>query len=237
MSGVTLPLAAAAGVLSFASPCFLPIVPVYVGYIVGEPGGERASRRRAALAQSLAFVAGFTGVFVALWASLGMIGYALGDYRGWLRVAGGAVLIVMGLHLVGLIRLSVLQRDLHLPIHPVTDGTAPPTYRRSALLGVAFAAGWTPCVGPVLGGVIGMASTGDSLTQGIGLLLTYSLGLGLPFVLVALGATEFRTRLAWLQRHQRAVATVSGAMLMGIGFLMITDDFARLSGLTPALGL
>lgn len=233
MTGVTAPLAVLAGVVSFASPCFLPIVPVFVAYLVGTDA--HVSRRRTALAQALTFVLGFSVVFVGLWASIGLVGYLVGDHRDLLRIAGGIVLVVMGLHVAGLVRLPFLERQLRAPMR--VDAGQAPTYRRSALLGLAFGAGWTPCIGPILGGVLGLATVGESVGQGTALLVAYSVGLGVPFVLVALGATAVSRRLAWLTRHQGAVGAVSGLFLGVTGFLMITDLFSRLAGLAPAFGL
>jgi cytochrome c-type biogenesis protein len=259
MSGITVPLALAAGVVSFASPCFLPIVPVYVGYLAGSgagtppvasgpaagsaslvPGSGAASTRvltrarRATVTQACAFVAGFSVVFVALWASIGLVGYAAGDYRDPLRVLGGAVLVVMGLHVAGLIDIPVLSRTMRpvqAPVH------APASTRRSMLLGVAFGAGWSPCIGPILGGVIGLASVSATVGEGAALLAAYCLGLGIPFVLVALGADELHRRMHLFARHEMAVGLISGALLVTAGFLMITDLFGRLSGALPPIGL
>lgn len=227
------PVAALAGVVSFASPCFLPIVPVFVAYLVGTDAA--GARRRAALAQALTFVLGFTTVFVGLWASIGLVGYLIGDHRDLLRIGGGVVLVVLGLHVAGLVRLPVLDRSVRAAVR--VDLAQRPTYRRSALLGLAFGAGWTPCIGPILGGVLGLATAGESVGQGTVLLLAYALGLGVPFVLVALGATAVSRRLSWLTRHQGAVAVVSGLFLGSTGLLMITDLFSRLAGLAPAFGL
>lgn len=276
MTGITIPIALVAGILSFASPCFLPVVPVFVAYLLGDqaPNGQvtRAQRLTAA-SHALVFVAGFTAVFVTLWASIGLIGYAVGDYRDTLRIIGGAVLVVMGLHVAGLIEIPFLQRQARISLNTVvtaTDGpsrgagsataastgaaaeggrsavatkapsAAPPppsqlapSYRRSALLGLAFGAGWTPCIGPILGGVIGLASVGDSVGAGTVLLLAFCVGLGVPFVLVAVGATDVARHLGKLRNHQSIVSLVAGAFLVLTGFLMITDLFGRFTGLLP----
>ena len=276
MTGITILLAVLAGVTSFASPCCLPLVPVYVSYMIGSaqpdlPEAEDApasstsstsstastasaaraastasAARRVAFRQSLVFVLGFAVVFVALWASVGLIGYVLRDYAGLLRILGGTALIVMGLHVARLIEISALYRTVRVPVGagargPMTPGPNPatvaPSYPRSALLGVAFAAGWTPCVGPILGGIIGLASVGDSVASGAALLVAYTLGLGIPFVLVAIGATEVQRRFSWFRRHDTGVSLVTGAILVLVGFLMITNLFARLSGLLPSFGL
>lgn len=235
MSTVTVPLATLAGVVTFASPCFLPIVPAYIGYVAGtEERRSRAGQLRV-LAQAGVFVAGFSVVFVSLWVSLGLVGSVLADHRGLLRTLGGAVLILLGLHLAGLVRLSVLYRQLRPSVQVVASDR--PRLGRSFLLGVAFAAGWTPCIGPILGGVIALATTTGSVGEGTVLLLAYSLGLGVPFVLVALGADAVSRRLGWLQRHHDTVSTVAGLLLLAMGFLMITNQFDRLAGFVPAFGL
>lgn len=246
MTSIGVIVALLAGIVSFASPCSLPLVPVYVGYMVGSTDPQSPARRRIALTQSLAFVAGFTAVFVAIWASVGLVGYLVRDAADALRILGGAVLIVLGLHVAGLITVPSLQRELRLPVSvvagPVAGSAGPsstvtPSVVRSSLLGVVFAAGWSPCVGPVLGGIIGLASVSDSVGRGTVLLLAYALGLGIPFVLVALGAAEVNGRLGWFRAHHEVMSMATGAMLVVVGFLMITDLLARTSTLLPALGL
>lgn len=240
MIEIGLAVAFVAGVASFASPCCLPMVPVWVGYVVGAtPQGGRTSRR-VALEQSLAFVVGFTAVFVTLWASLGLVGYALRDHAALVRQIGGALLIVMGLHVAGLISIPLLGRTATLSagrlVRRGADGSVirqAPSLGRSLLFGVIFAAGWTPCVGPTLGAIIGMASLRSSFAQGTALLLVFALGLGLPFVLVALGADAVRRRLSWFAAHEGAVSIVTGALLMVVGFLMITNLLVRLSQFFP----
>lgn len=240
MSEIGVPIAFLAGIVSFASPCCLPLVPGYVSYMVAtNPDGSPAPRRTALL-HSLAFVAGFTLVFIAIWASVGLIGYLFRDYVGLLRQLGGAVLVFMGLHVAGAISISALYREMKLPVGPGSAAESAgngvwgrPSYGRSAMVGVIFSAGWTPCIGPILGGIIGLASVSSSVAQGTLLLLVYAIGLGVPFVLVALGATAVSERLGWLRRHQTAVNAITGAMLVAIGFLMITNTFARLSGYLP----
>ena len=259
------PLVFVAGVASFAAPCFLPIVPVFVTYLVGEqtaspaptlaqmpsaegflpgtPGGSattrvitptqaptttyRASAKRTA-ANTLAFIAGFTLVFVSLWGAISAIGWVVGDLRPALRVVGGVVLILLGLVTAGLLRIPALERAWGAPSIP----KGAPTLARSALLGLAFGAGWSPCIGPVLGTVLGLAVVSDSALTGVGLLLVYSVGLGLPLLLVALGASSLTEHLSWFARHNRAVRIVSGILLILVGFFMITDLMAPLSSIT-----
>jgi len=242
--GIGILIAFLGGIVSFASPCCLPLVPAYVGYMVGTTADDGTARRRAAFYQALAFVLGFSLVFITLWASVGLIGYVLRDYVGILRQLGGAVIVFMGLHVAGVINVSALYREVHLPVGPM-GGTsmgfgqaAPstPSYRRSALLGIVFAAGWTPCIGPILGGIIGLASVSASVAEGTVLLGAYAAGLAIPFILVALGATAVSHRLGWLRDHHTAVSAVTGAMLVIVGFLMITNTFARLSSLFVPFG-
>ncbi len=270
-AGIGLFVAFLAGVVSFASPCCLPLVPAYIGYMVGATGG---SDRRRSFLHGLAFVAGFTLVFVAFWASIGAIGYALADNAKYLRMLGGAVLIVLGLQVAGVINLRALWRDTRpLPAFggaafggnaamrgggaafggTVGGGTVgggtmtlggpgagaamgAPGYGRSLLFGVVFAAGWSPCIGPILGGIIGLASTTESLAQGTILLLAYAAGLAVPFLAVAMGATWVARRLGWVGRHHREVSLVSGAMLVVLGVLMVTNLLARLAAFTAPLG-
>ena len=159
---------------------------------------------------------------------------------------GGAIIIVMGLHVAGLIRISALYRQVTVPtgrlvgVSAARGGTVTklaPNYGRSTLMGMAFAAGWTPCVGPILGGIIGLASLNSSVGQGMVLLVAYAMGLGIPFILVAVGASAANRRLAWFRRHEAGVSLVTGAMLIVVGFLMITNLFAKLSGSLPRFGI
>lgn len=246
MTILSIAVALLAGIVSFASPCCLPLVPIYVTYMVGTTPAGSPTARQVAFKQAIAFVAGFTVVFVALWASVGLVGWALQGYVPILRQVGGAVLIVMGLHVAGVIRISALYRQVTVPTTRLLgrsesgDGTVmvrAPSYVRSGLLGVAFAAGWTPCVGPILGGIIGLAALNSSAGQGAILLVVYALGLGIPFVLVAVGATAANERLLWFRKHEAAVSLVTGAMLILVGFLMITNLFAKLSGFLPNIGI
>jgi cytochrome c-type biogenesis protein len=238
VAGIGLLVAFMGGIVSFASPCCLPLVPAYVGYMVGTSGHGVSSVRRDAFIQSLSFTLGFSLVFISLWASIGLIGYVLHDQAGLLRQLGGAVLVFMGLNVAGVINVGALYREFHLPLGRLAPagvgfGTqrVAPSPTRSALLGVFFAAGWTPCIGPILGGIIGLASVSDSVVEGTALLVAYAAGLAVPFILVALGATSVSSRLNWLRVHERSVSWVTGVLLVLVGFLMITNTFARLSAL------
>lgn len=243
MDAVSFPLVFLAGIVSFAAPCFLPIVPVFVAYLAGQPatvpvatGFIRPEDRQVqapvgggkgmALRNSLAFVAAFSAVFIGLWGLISLIGWVVGDFRPALRVGGGILLILLGLYTGGILKLSWLDRSMGGPKMKAGQ----PTMARSALMGLAFGAGWSPCIGPVLGVVLGMAVTTGSAGHGLALLVVYCLGLGLPFVLVALGVDRLTAKLSWFSRHFRAIQLISAALLMLMGFLMITDLLAPLSG-------
>ncbi|HYM84156.1 MAG TPA: cytochrome c biogenesis protein CcdA [Candidatus Dormibacteraeota bacterium] len=247
LEGFGLAVAFAGGVVSFASPCCLPLVPAYVSYMLGAAG--EADRRRAFL-HGLAFVAGFSVVFVAFWASIGAVGYVLADNKKYLAQLGGALLIFLGLHTAGVINIPVLWRDTRpMPAFgggalALSDGPGAvaattvqtPSYGRSLLFGTLFAAGWSPCIGPILGGIIGLASATATVAQGTLLLISYAAGLAVPFLAVAVGANQVAARLAWVGRHHRAVSLVTGALLVGIGALMVTNTFSRLASFTAPLG-
>ncbi len=227
---VTIPLALLAGVVTFASPCFLPVVPVFVGYMSGTTQTFRG--RGAAVAQASVFVAAFATVFIALYGLIGLVGYVINDQQGLLRVIGGSVLIVLGLNLVGLLRIPVLDRTLRVDYHD--DMAKPPSVRRSMLLGLAFGAGWTPCVGPMLGAVLTLAEVRQSAWAGLGLMVAFSLGLGLPFVAICAGASGLAGRLRWFVVHRRGVEIATGTLLIAMGFLIITDLTGQLAGMLPA---
>jgi cytochrome c-type biogenesis protein len=247
-----LAIAFAGGVVSFASPCCLPLVPAYIGYMVGATG-EGTAGRRAALGHGFAFTLGFTLVFVAFWASIGAIGYVLADNRRLLNMAGGALLVFLGLQVAGVINVRALWRDtramptlgggLAMAAGGTGGGLAAvatadrPGYGRSLLFGLLFAAGWSPCIGPILGGILGLAMATSSVAQGTVLLAAYAAGLAVPFLAVALGASWVSRRLAWVGRHHHAVSMVTGAMLVTIGVLMLTNMLSRLATIGSPLGL
>lgn len=227
VSWVSVVLVLWAGVVSFASPCFLPVVPVFVGYLAG----QNNPRRLTGVSQACAFMAAFTSVFIALWGLVGLIGWAVGGYKDILRIVAGAVLVLVGLHTAGLITIPLLDRVLQPSYCP--NRTEAPNLRRSVTLGLAFGAGWTPCIGPVLGGVLGLATTSGSWTTGVLLLAVYSLGLGIPFVLICAGASSLMNRLSWFVTHRRGVNIIVGSFLIVVGFLMISNLLNRLAGWAP----
>jgi cytochrome c-type biogenesis protein len=223
---LSLLVAFGAGVLSFLSPCVLPMVPAYVAYLAGNsaqiPLAE--ARRWTTLTHSAAFGLGFSIVFVGFWASIGLVGFVLPGYSSLMRQAGGIVLIVMGLHQIGVFRISLLYRQLRL--EPGFGAKATPI--ASVLVGVAFAAGWSPCIGPILAGIIGLASMSETVGEGALLLVAYSLGLGVPFMATALAIGQVSVLLTRIKRHLRVVEMASGALLLVIGLLMLSDTFRLL---------
>ncbi|HSD54186.1 MAG TPA: cytochrome c biogenesis protein CcdA [Burkholderiales bacterium] len=235
-TSVGLAAAFAAGIVSFLSPCVLPIVPGYLSYIAGQSARRvhaRLSARFATLGASACFVAGFGTVFVAFGASATAIGQLFARHRYELNIAGGIVIVAFGLLMLGMLRwVSWLQRDLRF--HPRIVGGHPVA---AYVLGLAFGFGWTPCIGPVLGAILMASAAGGS---GVALLAAYALGLGVPFLLAAL----FLDRAARLTRRMRtlgvALQIVGGAVLVAFGIAMITGYVSVLSNWLleafPALG-
>lgn len=221
---VTVALAFVAGLLSFASPCVLPLVPAFVSHLAGVSLAEALTpqRRLLVLAHAACFVAGFSLVFTGLWVSIGLVGYVVRAYAGYLRVIGGAVLVVLGLHAAGVFTLPwlMMERRPHLQVAPGL-GT-------SFVMGLFFASGWTPCIGTVLAGIIGLATLRGTVWQGAYLLLAYSAGLGVPFLAVALGLGWAAARIRALRAHLRFVMPLSGAFVAAVGLLMLTNTFQRL---------
>ena len=220
-------IAFAAGALSFLSPCVVPLVPAYLTYITGlsadEVGDARASE---VLPSALAFVAGLAVVLSLFGLGVTALGQALSDYQTLLTRAGGAVVIVLGLHTAGLLRIPLLYRQRRVDFVRFRGrGVA-----GALLMGAAFGIGWTPCVGAILGGILALASQSETLGRGTLLLFAYSLGLGVPFILVALGIKRAFRLLGALKRRLRAVELASGALLVATGVLLVTDRLLLLTG-------
>lgn len=214
---LALPVALAAGLVSFFSPCVVPLLPGYLSYVSGVAVQdlERARRGRL-LAGSLLFVLGFSAVFVLSGALFGSIGTELRAYQRPLSIGTGVLVILVGLAFVGLV--PFLQRDVRVHAVP-TVGLA-----MAPVLGVFFAVGWAPCIGPTLSAVLGLSLATDDATAARGALLAfvYCLGLGVPFVLAALGFARFSRSIGWLRRHQRAVSVAGGVLLVVTGILLVT---------------
>ncbi len=239
------------GLVSFASPCCLPLVPAYIAYMVGATGEGTAGRRPAFL-HGLAFVAGFSLVFVAFYAAIGVLGTFID--RRVMTMLGGALLVFLGLQVAGVINIRALWRDTRsmptigggLVMAGGTGsmgslaagvGADAPRYPRSFLFGLLFAAGWSPCIGPILGGILGLATVTSSVAQGTVLLVAYAAGLAIPFLAVALGASWVSQRLTWVGRHHHAVSMVTGGLLVLLGVLMLTNMLGRLANIPSPLGL
>ncbi len=229
---IGIPVAFFAGLLSFLSPCVLPLVPSYISFITGLSLDEVGTRRWVALTHAVMFILGFTVIFVLLGASATAVGSLLREHRVWLERAGGALIVVFGLYLLGVFRFGVFARERRFQIQDKPLG-----YLGSALVGLAFGAGWSPCIGPILGAVLSYTAATATLGRGVVLLLTYSLGLGLPFLLAALAVESFTS---WFQRYRRFIPVVtklSGAVLVLVGVLLATGYFtilaSRLQDLTP----
>lgn len=229
---MTLAIAFLAGLVSCVSPCVLPVVPVYAGYVAGGAGSAWSRAPSASVGTSpsaagatwraIGFLLGFLGVFVLLWASIGVVGFALMSTVPLLRQLTGAVIVAMGL-------LMIAGRHPMLAIPArlgAVGGVGGPL-----VLGAGVAVGWTPCIGPTLGAILGFAASAPTVGSGLLLLLAYAGGLAVPFILVLVALRRFRRLAAWLGERHRAVDVVTGTLVVGVGVLVFTGAFARLAGL------
>jgi len=230
MHNLPLPLAAfLAGVLSFLSPCVLPLVPGYVSLISGASVEELQSSERRILRtvmlHSLTFVLGFSVVFIALGAVATGVGQIVNEYHSLLSKIAGIVVIIFGLHLTGLLKIKALYADKRL--HEVKGGA---TAVGSFAVGFAFAFGWTPCIGPILATILVLAGAQGTVWKGVVLLAVYSLGLAVPFLLTSLGVDRFLAFYGRFRRHLHAVEVCSGVLLIAIGVLIFLNNLRLLSG-------
>lgn len=225
---IGLAVAFAAGVLSFLSPCVLPLVPSYVSFVAGvgveelEAGGREV--QRTAFLHSLVFVLGFSAVFMGLGASASFLGQLLAEHRVWITRIGGVVVVLFGLHLLGLTPFRFLRRE-----HRVHLQRKPLGYAGTFAVGVAFGAGWAPCIGPVLGGILTYAATREGLSQGVQLLGVYSAGLAVPFLLASLALSRFLSASRRFRRWLPWVERASGALLVVVGLLLLSGQFTVLA--------
>ncbi len=218
-----------AGLLSFLSPCVLPLVPGYVSLISGTGATELEAEQRRLLRRvmlnSVMFILGFSIVFITLGAVATTVGQAIARYKSLLTDIAGVVVIIFGLHLSGLFKIKALYADKRL--HNVKgSGSAVGAF----VIGFAFAFGWTPCVGPILAAILLLAGSQDSVSKGVGLLAVYSLGLAIPFLLTSLGIERFLRFYGGFRRHLHKVEVASGVLLIAIGALIFTRHFTILSG-------
>jgi cytochrome c-type biogenesis protein len=227
---ISAPGAFLAGILSFLSPCVLPLVPSYLSYITGSvfsgAAGENSNGRigRSTALFSLLFITGFSSVFVSMGIAASYIGGLLIEYREVIRIGGGMLIVAFGLHIAGWLRIGALNSYFKFEGKGLAPG-----YLRSLLAGMIFAAGWTPCVGPILGSILVMAGTAGSVPYGALLLGLYSLGLALPFFIISLSANYFLAKLKHLNRWIPAINMFSGAVLIAAGILLMTGMFDRLA--------
>jgi cytochrome c-type biogenesis protein len=235
---ISLFAAFAAGLLSFVSPCVLPLVQSYVSYITGlslerltDPA-ERQRFRKSIIINSLLFIAGFSSVFIAFGASASLIGQVLITYQDHIRKIGGVLIVVFGLSLLGMLNIRFLSTEKRMHF-----GSRPAGYVGSFLIGVAFAAGWTPCVGPVLGTILLYASTTDSLLNGVTLLASYSLGLGLPLFATALGVDRFLSYFKQVRSYLWGVSTVSGVFLVVVGVMIYANSLTMITSFLERYGI
>lgn len=226
-----------AGLFSFLSPCVLPLFPSYLSFITGMSVADltgdlpRVARWRIVL-HSVAFIVGFSLVFVALGASFSAAGQFLLDYRDWIRRVGGALIVVFGLYIAGLLKIGWLGRTRQWQLREKPAG-----YVGSSLVGITFAIGWTPCVGPILGAILSLAGTAETVTRGVGLLVAYSAGLGLPFLLSGVALGVFLKLFARYRRFIPVAERAAGAVLLVVGVLVFSNYYVVLNSwaisLTP----
>ena len=230
MSEVGLLAAFAAGVVSFLSPCVLPLVPGYLSFISGVSLEElRAEERqsavsRAVMINTVAFVTGFSIVFIALGASASLIGQVLLSNKVMLGRVAGLVVIVFGLHLTGIFKIKWFYKEKRFQGPTVARGPG-----SAVLLGLAFGAGWTPCIGPILAGILAYAATQDTMWAGVGLLAVYSAGLGIPFLLTGMMTQYMLRAFDSVKRYMWAIEISGGVLLIAVGLLMVTDNFLVLN--------
>ena len=206
------------GIITFISPCLLPMLPIYISYFAG--GGERATRKT--LTGALGFVTGFTLIFVAMGALAGTIGAFLREYQTAVNIVSGLVVIFFGLHFLGVFKLRLFRGSSR------SVETEDMGFFSAVLFGMVFSIGWTPCVGAFLGSALMLASQQGHVLQGMVMLLCYSLGLGIPFVLSAVLIDYLKSAFDWIKKHYNIINTVSGALLIFIGIMMATGNLGKL---------
>ena len=230
MGNIPFFIALAAGFLSFLSPCVLPLLPSYLSFITGISLEELIQRgndsrmRKITIIHSLIFIFGFSLVFVLLGTSASLVGKILVSYQIWITRIGGIFIVIFGLHLAGIVNLGFLQREKRIYL-----GRRPLGYLGSFLVGIVFAAGWSPCIGPILGAILFYAASKNSVFLGISLLATYSLGLAIPFFFSSLALQIFLEYYARLRKYLKLVSLISGSLLVVAGVLLATNNFALLS--------
>jgi len=221
------------GILSFLSPCVLPIVPSYVSFITGISfedfkTGNKALIRKLTIISSLTFIAGFSTVFILLGVFSSFIGRIFAVYYDQIRIIGGIIIILFGLYVMGVLKMDFLSMDKRVHLKSKPRG-----YIGSFVVGLSFAAGWTPCIGPILGTILLVASTSGSAFYGFKLLLVYSLGLAIPFFITSLAINTFLSRFSLVNKYMRPILILSGLLLIAFGILFLTGSLTSLVGLVP----
>lgn len=219
-----------AGLVSFISPCVLPLVPSYLSFLTGTSledlkADAGAGTKLRVIAHALAFVAGFTVIFVAIGLSASAIGGIFVNHKRIVEIAGGAIIVVLGLHMMGVLKIPLLMMDKRFRV----TGRKP-SYWVSFLVGLGFAAGWSPCIGPILSGIIVLAASEKTLGQATFLLFVYSMGLAIPFLITAAAITQSLGVLNRIKRFLPVVEATSGAVLVATGVIVATDQFTRIAG-------
>ena len=238
VANVSILIALGAGLVSFLSPCVLPLFPSYLSLITGtsltelEAPQDKQRVRRAVIGNSLAFIAGFSAIFIALGASFSLVGRLLLTYQDIIRIGGGILIIAFGIYITGLVKIPALARYYQL-----SPAERPAGFIGSGIVGATFAIGWTPCVGPILGAILLLASTQETVRAGVVMLVAYSAGLAIPFFLGALAINAFFTFSRAFRRYIQAFHVGAGVILIAVGFLLVTDYFTILNAyvlrLTP----
>lgn len=228
--GIGILIAFTAGLLSFLSPCVLPLVPSYVTFITGMSVEDMTKARRLSVTHALLFIAGFTIIFMVLGAGATTLGFVVKSNRAWLARIGGALIIVFGLYLLGVLNIGAFSRErrIHLADKPLG-------FLGTVLVGMAFGAGWSPCIGPILGAILTYTASAADLKKGMLLLFTYSMGLAVPFLVAAFAVDWFMKTFQKFKRYMGYVQKVAGALLIAVGLLMITNQFTRLATWLQAL--
>jgi cytochrome c-type biogenesis protein len=238
MKDMSFPLAFLAGILSFLSPCVLPLIPSYVSFITGisfkdlTVGVERKKIRYLTMTNSLAFIAGFSAVFISLGISSSAIGGFLFEYMDMIRIIGGVLVIIFGFFIAGFLKLDFLMREKKIHLSGKPAG-----YIGTFIVGMTFAAGWSPCIGPILGAILVYAGSKGSALYGFQLLAVYSLGMAIPFFLSALAINVFLSYSPKIAKFMRVIMIVSGLLLIIFGVLLLTDQIRVLGRLLPDVGI
>lgn len=238
MNDISIPLAFFAGILSFLSPCVLPLIPSYVSFITGisfkdlTVGADRKKVRYLTITNSIAFILGFSTVFIALGVSSSAVGSFFFQYVDIIRIIGGILVIIFGFFVAGFLKLDFLMRDKKIHLSGKPAG-----YIGTFLVGMTFAAGWSPCIGPILGAILVYAGAKGSAFYGFQLLTAYSLGMAIPFLISALAINVFLSYSPKLVKFMRVIMIISGLLLIIFGILLLTDQIRTLGRLFPDFGI